>query len=185
MSRHTKEKRRRQKQKIEAEVKEDRIVFDVFGLLRDENTDTKPNMAKFLKEYVKSISGNPRTKPVFYPAPDAPINKYFVKFMDDHELILDVSQASAVGVYFEYGVDEVEIGPREEKLAREFMAKLFDFGFLPGGDDRGRSIADRIRGSEPRGAGSIPAGPTIGEAEYPPVFQSAEEPESGREEHAA
>ena len=67
MSRHTKEKRKKQKLKKEAEVKEEKLVFDVFSLLQSENMDTKPNMAKFLKSYVKCISGCPIAKPNFYP----------------------------------------------------------------------------------------------------------------------
>ena len=49
--------------------------------------------------------------------------------------------------------------PSDLKLVKEFFAKLFELGFLPNEDERGRSIADRIRGSEPHGVGSIPVGP--------------------------
>lgn len=149
-------------------------------------------MAKFLKEHVKYIRGNPVTKPEFYPAFELPVNKYFVKFLDDHELIINLSRKDKIEFWFCYGINNKEMTPLELKLAKEFFAKLFELGFLPGEDERGRSIADRIRGSEPRGAGSIPAGPAIGEAEHPPVFQLAEKPdlksgqcrsESGREDH--
>lgn len=122
-------------------------------------------MAKFLKEYVRCISGNPKVKPVFYPALELQINKYLVKFFDDHEFILDLTWSNKVLVYFSYGVHEIDMKSGELKLVKEFLARLFDFGFLPGVDERGRSIADRIRGSEPRGAGSIPAGPASDETE--------------------
>lgn len=160
MSRHTKEKRKKQKQKLEAEIKEERKVFDVFGLLKGWNIDTKPNMAKFLKEHVKYIRGNPVTKPEFYPAFELPVNKYFVKFLDDHEFIINLGRRDKIEFWFCYGINNEEMTPSELKLAKEFFAKLFELGFLPNEDERGRSIADRIRGSEPRGAGSIPAGPT-------------------------
>lgn len=66
-------------------------MFDVFDLLRHENLDTKPNMAKFLKDYVKSITGFPKVKPMFYPAFELDISKWFIKFLDGHELIVDPS----------------------------------------------------------------------------------------------
>lgn len=160
MSRHTKEKRKKQKQKLEAEIKEEQKVFDIFGLLKSWNIGTKPNMAKFLKEHVKYISGNPVIKPVFYPAFELLINKYFVKFLDDHELIINLSQKDKIEFWFSYGIKDKEMKPSELKLVKEFFAKLFELGFLPGKDQWGRSIADRIRGSEPRDAGSIPADPT-------------------------
>ena len=47
-------------------------------------------MAKFLKDYVKCITGNTVKKPEFYPIFDMPINKWFVKFLDGHELIFDI-----------------------------------------------------------------------------------------------
>ena len=159
MSRHTKEKRKKQKQKLEAEIKEEQKVFDVFGLIKSWNIDTKPNMAKFLKEHVKCISGNPAIKPEFYPSFELLVNKYFVKFFDDHELIINLSQKDKIEFWFCYGINDEEMKPSDLKLVKEFFAKLFELGFLPGKDEWGRSIADRIRGSESHGVGSIPVGP--------------------------
>ena len=48
-------------------------------------------MAKFLKEHVELIGGNLVDKPIFYPSVKLHVNKYFVNFFDDHELILDIS----------------------------------------------------------------------------------------------
>ena len=47
-----KEKRREQ---LEKKLADEKVEFDVIRLLRRENIDTKPNMAKFLKEYVQII----------------------------------------------------------------------------------------------------------------------------------
>ena len=117
-------------------------------------------MAKFLKEHVELIGGNITDKPVFYPNVKLHINKYFVNFFDDHELILDISQSDKVFIYFSYGITEYELKPNEFELARNFFYQLFRFGFLQDFEFRGRSITDRIRGSDPRDAGSIPAVPT-------------------------
>ena len=116
-------------------------------------------MAKFLKEHVKCISGNPVIKPEFYPSFELLINKYFVKFFDDHELIINLSQKDKIEFWFCYGINDEEMKPSELKLVKEFFAKLFELEFLPGKDEWGRSIADRIRGSESHGVGSIPVGP--------------------------
>ena len=89
MSRHTKEKRKKQKLKLEAEVKKDKIVFDVLSLLKNELLDTKPNVAKFLKQYVNCITGCPKLKPTFYPVFELQITKYFIKFFDGHEIIFN------------------------------------------------------------------------------------------------
>jgi len=48
-------------------------------------------MAKFLKDYVKCITGFPKTKPVFYPSFEIDISKWFIKFFDGHELVVDIS----------------------------------------------------------------------------------------------
>lgn len=116
-------------------------------------------MAKFLKEHVKCISGNPVIKPEFYPSFELLVNKYFVKFFDDYELIINLSQKDKIEFWFCYGINDEEMKPLELKLVKEFFAKLFELGFLPNEDEWGRSIADRIRGSEPHGAGSILVGP--------------------------
>ena len=162
MSRHTKEdKRARRRRELEAGVKGEETVFDVFRLLAEENTETKPNMAKFLKGYVKSVSGHQWSKPVFWPPSGPDIAKYFVRFLDGHELMADMSRREPA-YYFYMGVEEVETSERERALAAEFFRRLFLFKFAP--PPRGRSITDRTRGSEPRDAGPTPAGPATGEA---------------------
>ena len=131
MSRHTKEKRKKQQLKKEAEVKEEKIVFDVFYLLKHENLDTKPNMAKFLKSYVKCITGCPKTKPSFYPSFDLEITKWFVKFLDGHELIFNLQRTESNDQYiFYYFTDEVEMKTSEISAVKMFFDKLIEFKFL-------------------------------------------------------
>ena len=131
MSRHTKEKRKKQQLKKEAEVKEEKIVFDVFYLLKHENLDTKPNMAKFLKSYVKCITGCPKTKPSFYPTFELEITKWFVKFLDGHELIFNVQRSEMEDQYLFYCfTDEIEMKSSETALAKMLFDKLIEFKFL-------------------------------------------------------
>ena len=131
MSRHTKEKRKKQQLKKEAEVKEEKIVFDVLDLLKHENLDTKPNMAKFLKTYVKSITGSLKTKPAFYPVFEIEVTKWFVKFLDGHELIFNLQRTESNDQYiFYYFTDEVELKPLEVSLVKVFFEKLTEFKFL-------------------------------------------------------
>lgn len=127
----TKEKRKKQQLKKEAEVKDDKLVFDVFSLVQNENLDTKPNMAKFLKNYVKCITGCPKVKPTFYPAFELDIFKYFVKFFDGHELIIDLTQKDPKWKYFfYYELDEVKLSQKELALIEDFFNKLIEFGFV-------------------------------------------------------
>lgn len=127
----TKEKRKKQQLKKEAEVKDDKPVFDVFSLVQNENLDTKPNMAKFLKNYVKCITGCPKVKPTFYPAFELDIFKYFVKFFDGHELIVDLTQKDPKWKYFfYYDLDEVKLSQKELALTEDFFNKLIEFGFV-------------------------------------------------------
>lgn len=129
--RSTKEKRKKQQLKKEAEVKDDKLVFDVFSLVQNENLDTKPNMAKFLKNYVKCITGCPKVKPTFYPAFELDIFKYFVKFFDGHELIIDLTQKDPKWKYFfYYELDEVKLSQKELALIEDFFNKLIEFGFV-------------------------------------------------------
>ena len=131
MSRHTKEKRKKQKLKKEAEVKEEQLVFDIFSILQTENLDTKPNMAKFLKNYVKCITGCPKVKPTFYPTFELDIYKYFIKFFDGHELIVNLSQKDLKYRFiFCYDIDEVQLDQKELKLAEDFFNKIVAFNFV-------------------------------------------------------
>ena len=137
MSRHTKEKRKIQKQKIEAQIKEEKTTFDVIALLNTVNTDTKPNMAKFLKDYVKCIGGNPSRKPIFYPTFELYINKWFVKFFDDHELILDMTQRDDKNKYILCNfLEDIDLNEKNLKLVKAFFDRLFEFKFI--GDSQPR-----------------------------------------------
>ena len=131
MSRHTKEKRKKQQLKKEAEVKEEKIVFDILHLLKHENLDTKPNMAKFLKGYVAQIVGLPKVKPAFYPVFDLVISKWFVKFLDGHELIYCPEQLKPEDQYsFCFFPNEIELSSSNRDLVKTFFDKLIEFKFL-------------------------------------------------------
>lgn len=47
-----KARREKKREQLEKSLFDEKVEFDVIGLLERENIDTKPNMAKFLKEYV-------------------------------------------------------------------------------------------------------------------------------------
>lgn len=136
MSRHTKEKRKKQKLKLEAEVKKDNLVFDVLSLLKTELLDTKPNIAKFLKQYVKSITGCPKVKPTFYPVFELRITKYFIKFLDGHEIVFDQTQRNKEYRYiFCYELQQKDLNAKDMQLIEDFVKKLQHFNFIPGQDE--------------------------------------------------
>ena len=95
MSRHTKDRKRKEKQvlkqkaKLQEELKEEKLKFDILNLLKTEHIDTKPNMAKFLKQHVSSIRTLNWSKMQLYPTFKYEVTKISVRFLDDHELIFD------------------------------------------------------------------------------------------------
>ena len=63
---------------------EEKECFDVKKLLKTEKYDTKPNMAKFLKTYIKSIRiFIKEAKVELYPKISYDISKILIKFKDD------------------------------------------------------------------------------------------------------
>lgn len=71
-------------------MEENKQVFDVMSLLRDEKLDTKPNFAKFLETYVRDVRMCVGSKIQFYPALKYDTRKIFVTFLDGHELVMFV-----------------------------------------------------------------------------------------------
>jgi len=132
MSRHTKDRRKHQKEKLQAAVKQEKIVFDVLNLIRTEQTDTKPNMGKFLKQYVKEIRGvNASGKMTFYPSVEYRISKVIVQFLDDHDFVFDPNaEKPEHRHYCSFGVDEVKLKPKDYEYMEEFFGRLFRFGFV-------------------------------------------------------
>lgn len=93
------DKKRRRAEKAEAEVRERQEVFDVFRLLREENTETKPNMGKFLKQYVKDVRAVVVGLASFYPSFSFKTTRVFVMFLDGHELMYDPAKLKAEEKY--------------------------------------------------------------------------------------
>lgn len=48
-------RREKKREQLEKKLSDEKVEFDVIRLLERENIDTKPNMAKFLKEYVQVV----------------------------------------------------------------------------------------------------------------------------------
>lgn len=134
MSRHTKEKKNRNKAKhikCESLMKECQLQFDIMFLLRTSALNLKPNLAKFIQRYVKSIRGFNANNIQFYPEFKYTVEKVFVRFLDGHELLyLKNSANNTVSYYFCYGVDELEIKENELLLIKQFFDSLFEFKFV-------------------------------------------------------
>lgn len=87
------------------------MKFDILKLLEEEQLDTKPNMAKFLKDHVELIRCLCKSKLQFYPTFKYELSKVFVKFLDGHELIYDMLTDGKFTpkFYFCYNFDEIEL----------------------------------------------------------------------------
>lgn len=97
--------------------------------------ETKPNMGKFLEQYVNTIRIFNSNKIKVYPAFEYEISKVFVKFLDGHELIMDCHANKCPGFetqefFMYYNCDEVEINKKEIQLIGQFFQKLFEFKFV-------------------------------------------------------
>lgn len=137
MSRHTKAKKKKekkllkQKAKIQEELAKEKERFDVLMLLKTEHLDTKPNMAKFLKERVSSIRSLNWSKIDFYPEFKYDVHKLSVRFLDGHELICDKTQQDNEGKYsMFYEVDEVAIKQKDYAPIAQFFTYLEQFKFF-------------------------------------------------------
>lgn len=136
MSRYTKAKRAKQKEKklekAQADLKENQVKFDIITLLMNEQIDTKPNLGKFLKQYVKMIRClNQNSKICFYPNFSYEMSKVFVKFLDGHELIFDMKSQVPENTYFLYfETDEIEMSKKDKEYVKRFFDFLFQFKFV-------------------------------------------------------
>jgi len=135
MSRHTKDRKLKQREKAQAAVREDNIEFDVLRPLRTENTDTKPNMGKFLKQYVKDVRALPKGMISFYPRFSYETTRVFVAFLDGHELMYDPSKLKPEDMYVcTYRYEDAELKQKDLDSLKSFFRKLFEFKFVHGPD---------------------------------------------------
>ena len=130
------EKRQKRKEKkrkdLEAKLAEEKVKFDVLKLLKEQQLDTKPNMAKFLKEHVEMIRGLCQNKIKFYPNFKYELSKVFVKFLDGHELIYDMLTDGKLTpkFYFCYNFDEIELKDSDIPIIEQFFRYLMAFKFI-------------------------------------------------------
>lgn len=136
MSRHTKEtKKAKQKAKLQGIFSEEKIKFDVLELLKTERQDSKPNLGKFLKDYVSEIRIYNSNKIIVYPEFRYEICKVFVRFFDGHELIKDYhankSPEFQTTEFFLYdSCNEVELKKNELLIIEQFFSYLEQFKFV-------------------------------------------------------
>lgn len=105
--------------------------FDIMHLLEHEKLDSKPNMAKFLNDYVsRIIVANAIGKIKMYPTYGYDIWKVMVYFFDDHSLICDMHGLKGKKYFFCDGLEEVEIKPKQLPLVEQFFAWLEEFKFV-------------------------------------------------------
>ena len=131
MSKNKKDKKKKKKQKQVEQVQTEKTCFDIISLLKTQ-LDTKPNMAKFLDQYVEYIRGLvSNSKIVFYPTLQYEITKVFVKFLDSHELIYTKNVLSGSPNYYLYdGLTEVQLKEKELELIEMFFKYLLEFKFV-------------------------------------------------------
>ena len=134
MSRHTKDKvwKEKQRQKLQEELNKEQIKFNIVQLLKTERQDSKPNLGKFLKGYVKEIRCSNSGKISFYPSFKYDLSKIFVRFLDGHELIYDMkSDGKFTPIYYMYdGTDEEELSTKDIELIKDFFDFLLQFRFV-------------------------------------------------------
>ena len=124
-----KEKKRKQ---LESKLAEEQVKFDILKLLEEEQLDTKPNMAKFLKDHVEMIRCLCKSKLQFYPTFKYELSKVLVKFLDGHELIYDMlTDGKFTQIYYMYdGTDEEELSTKDVELVKAFFDYLLQFRFV-------------------------------------------------------
>ena len=132
MSKNKKDKKKKKKQKQVEQIQTEKTCFDIISLLKTQQLDTKPNMAKFLDQYVEYIRGLvSNSKIVFYPTFQYEITKVFVKFLDSHELLYTKNVLSGSSNYYLYdGLTEVQLKEKELELIEMFFKYLLEFKFV-------------------------------------------------------
>ena len=134
MSKHTKDKvwKENQRQKLQEELNKEQIKFNIVQLLKTERQDSKPNLGKFLKCYVKEIRCSNSGKISFYPSFKYDLSKIFVRFLDGHELIYDMkSDGKFAPIYYMYdGTDEEELSAKDIEPIKALFDLLLQFSFV-------------------------------------------------------
>ena len=126
MSRKKKDKKKSLKTN---ENVEENPKLDIIFLLKNELMDTKPNMAKFLKTYVKLIRVFTGNKIEMYPQYHYDISKIFVTFNDNHQLIRE--RLDKEYDYYMYdGIDEIPLKEKEKESVSQFFDFLLQFKFV-------------------------------------------------------
>lgn len=110
---------------------EDKDYFDVKKLLKTEKYDTKPNMAKFLKTYVKSIRiliDEARVE--LYPKIRYDIAKIIIKFKDGQDIIKDRHNLYLCNEFKDLNLTENNI-----QTINKFIEYLEQFKFIRNGHE--------------------------------------------------
>ena len=123
----SKKKKRKQMQIVS---NEDNQNLDIPYLLSSELYDTKPNMAKFLEKYVKSIRILfSQGKAEVYPKYEYQISKVIIQF-NDNSFILSIESQGDRKVIYERDLEEIPLKEKHEELINSFVQFLFQFKFV-------------------------------------------------------
>lgn len=134
---HKKEKRKiRKQQKRQKRLKElhekqikEQIKIDILNILKTELYDTKPNMAKLLETYVKTIRLYISNNIYTYPSFHYDVSKIFVRFCDDSELLrLNVDNKFDYILTRDY--KDIKLNEKEKELVEKFFSLLIQFKFI-------------------------------------------------------
>ena len=133
MSKRKKDKKQQKKQKQLEQVKSSHQVFDVIEILNSQKLDTKPNVTKFLNQYVGCITAVVSTGKVqCYPKIKYALSKVFVKFLDGHELVWyvknEIPHSQSFFLYF--GIDEEKLSADGMLAAESLFNALVQFKFV-------------------------------------------------------
>ena len=108
---------------------QEKVKFNIVQLLKTKRQDSKPNLGKFLKDYVKEIRCSDSSKITFYPNFKYDLSRIFVRFLDGHEPIYDMkSDGKFASIYYTYdGTDEEELSTKDIEA---FFGFLLQFHFV-------------------------------------------------------
>ena len=108
---------------------QEQVKFNIVQLLKTKRQDSKPNLGKFLKDYVKEIHSSDSGKITFYHNFKYDSSRIFVRFLDGHELIYDMkSDGKFAAIYYMYdGTDEEELSTKDIEAFFDF---LLQFSFV-------------------------------------------------------
>ena len=132
MSKSKKDKKQKKKQKQLEKVQAENKKFDIIGLLKNEQLDTKPNFAKFLDQYVERIAAVVNNGKIeFYPTLKYKLPKILVRFLDGHELSYEKEVLQNCPHFYMYdGLEEVKFNKDELQYVEMFFNYLYEFGFV-------------------------------------------------------